>query len=141
MGNEMRALLDTNVLLDWLLDREPWKADANRIAQQIGEDKLICIVAATTVTNLFYVARRLIGQDKAMALVAKCLNLLEVWPVDHPALSAALQMTGSDFEDNVQIAVAQVAADCIVTRDETGFRHSPIRVFSPHDFLALLSAK
>jgi hypothetical protein len=121
------------------LKREPWKADAERIAESIAQGQLECLVAATTVTNLFYVARRVIGREAALTLVQRCLSSFEVWPVDSMALNGALALAGGDFEDNVQIVIAQNASsDCIVTRDPKGFQYAQVHVMSPTDFVASL---
>ncbi len=137
----MRAFLDTNVVCDWLLKREPWRADAEIIAQRIADGQLECLIAATTVTNLFYVARKLVGREAALSLVGHCLTSFEVWPVDSRVLRVALNQSGGDFEDNVQLIVAvDAAADCIVTRDAKGFQGASIRVLPPDQFVAELRA-
>ena len=136
---EVRVWLDTNVVCDWLLDREPWRDDASIIAELTTAGSLTCLLSATTVINVFYLARKVVGREAAQTLAAKCMRSFEVWPVDHAALTTALSLPGSDFEDNVQIAVAQIAkAGIIVTRDATGFRQSTIPVVTPSDFLRQL---
>jgi predicted nucleic acid-binding protein len=135
----MRAFLDTNVVCDWLLQREPWRADADIIAQRIADGQLECLISATTVTNLFYIARKLVGREAALVLVGRCLSSFEVWPVDSQVLRAALAQSGGDFEDNVQLVVAiDASADCIVTRDAKGFQGASIRVLPPSQFVAEL---
>jgi predicted nucleic acid-binding protein len=57
----MRALLDTNVLLDSLLGRPPWHADADTIMRQAQPGVLDLVISALTVANLFYIGRRLVG--------------------------------------------------------------------------------
>ena len=52
----MRALLDTNIVLDVLLQRMPWQIEAEAILLAVREERLACCVAALTVTNVFYVA-------------------------------------------------------------------------------------
>ena len=67
------------------------------------------------------------GNDQALQVVARCLREFGV-PATHSAvLEAALGQPRPDFEDTVQIASAEaIGLDCIVTRDPTGFRHSPL---------------
>jgi predicted nucleic acid-binding protein len=135
----MRVLLDTNVVCDWLLKREPWRADAEMIARSLAAGRLECLIAATTVTNVFYIARKLVGREAALEFVSRCLSSFEVWPVDHAALAGAASLPGLDFEDNVQLMVAmQAKADCITSRDAKGFERSPIRIVSPDQLVAEL---
>lgn len=88
-------------------------------------------------TDLFYIARRTGGIDAAFTAVRDTMTAFETLPVGQETLARALALPGNDFEDNVQIACAVLAKlDAIVTRDQVGFRASPIPVLSPDDALA-----
>lgn len=54
----MRVLLDTNIVLDYLLEREPFLQDAEALFQAIGSEQVVGYVTATTLTDIFYIARR-----------------------------------------------------------------------------------
>ena len=54
----LRVLLDTNVVLDWLLDRKPWSDDALPLWQARDTGRLITYISASAVTDIFYIARR-----------------------------------------------------------------------------------
>jgi predicted nucleic acid-binding protein len=130
----MRVLLDTNVVLDVLLGREPWLADASALWQASDDGRLTGFITATTLTDIFYVARRLADLARARQAVQVCLAAFEIVPVDRAALERAQQMRGPDFEDNVQIACAEAGRlDAIVTRDGVNFATSPIPIWSPAD--------
>ena len=136
----MKVLIDTNVILDVLLKRTPWVADAKAVWQAHEQHRIQGFVIATSITNLFYIARKLKGQPVALQCVLKCLAAFEVLPVDAHVLNDASTMPGSDFEDNVAIGCAVSAGlDVIVTRDSTGFVHSPVPAASPAELLARLA--
>jgi len=127
-----RVLLDTNVVLDVLLRREPWLADAIAIWQAVDDGQLAAFITATTLTDIFYVARRLTDLARARQSVQICLDAFEITAVDRAALERAQHLSGLDFEDNVQIACAEASAlDAIVTRDMDNFAASPIALWSP----------
>jgi predicted nucleic acid-binding protein len=134
-----RILLDTNVVLDALLERDPWVAEARAIWDAHLRYRISAHITATSLTDIFYVSRRLRDRGKAWLAVGACLDQLYILPVDLPVLQSAARIGDGDFEDHLQIA-ASVAAhlDAIVTRDPSGFRHSPIPVLSPAEFVALL---
>lgn len=71
----MSGLVDVNVLLDVLLNRSPWAVDARGIWRANHTGRFRGFVAATAVTNLFYIARRLAGKERAMQCVAQCLAI------------------------------------------------------------------
>ena len=134
-----RILLDTNVVFDALLERDPWVAEAKAIWEAHLQYHISAHITATSLTDIFYVSRRLRGREKAWIAVGTCLDQLYILPVDLPVLQAAARIGDGDFEDHLQIALSIAAnLDAIVTRDPSGFRHSPIPVLSPAEFLALL---
>ncbi len=133
------VLLDTNILLDVLLLRTPWVQQASAIWQANDEGRIRCYVNASTVTDVFYIARRAVGTDAAHEAVDTCLKSFEICTVDRNALQQALQLPGNDFEDNLQIACATLnGLEAIVTRDHSGFQAATIPVLSPDEFLATL---
>jgi predicted nucleic acid-binding protein len=135
----MRILLDTNVLLDVLLKRDPWVTQSSAVWQAHDEGQVSAHVMACAITDIFYVARRLVGLQTAQAAARLCLQTFEICTVDHQALEQAQALAGSDLEDNLQIACANLAnLDAIVTRDKTDFKASAIPVLSPAELLTQL---
>lgn len=129
----MKVLIDVNVVLDVVLNRLPWAPDALRIWQAIHHGRIHGYLAATGVTNLFYIARRSRGAA-AILDVRHCLSAFSVLTVDHAVLHAAAGLPG-DFEDNVSIRCAVGGGiDFIITRDPRGYIHSPVTAVSPADF-------
>jgi predicted nucleic acid-binding protein len=135
----MKVLIDVNVALDVILERQPWLDDSKKVWDACHEARVVGHLIATAVTNIFYVSRRLIGTEKARAAVRICLVTFEIIPVGRDELEEADSMAGSDLEDNVSLACALAAGlDAIVTRDPRGFAGSPVPVLSPAELLAQL---
>lgn len=134
MSKKLRVLLDTNVVLDVLLERQPWLTNATAIWKAVDEGLISATIAASTLTDIYYVATRAKSVALAKKAVALCLEAFEIGTVDRYVLERACLLPGLDFEDNVQIACAEVSrCDAIVTRDLTGFADSPIAVWSPEE--------
>lgn len=135
----MRVLLDTNILLDVLLDREPWAADARKLWQAHEEGRLTGAITATTLVNIFYVARRLVGNDRARLGVRLCLSTFELLAVDRAACERADTLEGADFEDNLQIACATLGKiEAVVTRDACEFEKAGLKAHTPAELLGML---
>ena len=135
----IRVLLDTNVVLDALLDRQPWNVEARAIWQAHLDDQIAAHVTATAVTDVFYVARRHAGRDQAWRAVRACLDQLYLVAVGATELQAAATLGGRDFEDGLQIACAAAARlDAIVTRDPAGFEGSTVEPVEPAELLSRL---
>ena len=136
----MRVLLDTNVLLDAILQRSPWHNEADAILQAEQQGQVDCAVATLSLATVFYVARKVVGTATARAAVQKSLAAFIILPVDRQALLDVDAMPGSDFEDNILIAAASAALlDAIITRNVADFAHSPIPVWEPGELLKRLS--
>ena len=138
----MRVLLDTNVVLDRVLEREPWFGDSTAFWQLIRQLEIRGIVPASAVTDVFYVVRRQTNLAVADHAVRECLNSFEIWTVDRTVLEQAAALPGSEFEDNVQIVCAlQAGVEAIVTRDAEGFRLAPLPVLTPQEAVERLQAE
>ena len=135
----MRVLLDTNVVLDYLLNRMPWADHAQVIWQAHEAGRLNAHIAATTLTDIFYIVRKGLGLDLAWTGVHTCLDQLIVVGVDLPDLRSACSFSGRDFEDNLQLACAvNIGAQYIITRDPAGFADASIPVVSSEEMANLL---
>ena len=134
-----RVLLDTNVVLDVLLDR-PLHADASAAVWAAVETGAAeGMLAAHAVTTIHYLIRKEIGNVKAARTISAILRVLGVAFVDGAVIQEALQLPLSDFEDAVTAAAARVAGcECIVTRDPKGYRGSPVRSLTPEAVMPLL---
>jgi predicted nucleic acid-binding protein len=134
-----RVLLDTNVVLDVLLDRKPHAAASAAVWAAIEAGAAEGLLAAHAVTTIHYLLRRELGMAKARRTLGAMLRVFGVAPVDGAVIQDALRSPGGDFEDAVTAAAARLAAcDLIVTRDPKGFRHPPVPVLTPESAAPLL---
>ena len=136
----MRVLIDTNIVLDFLLQREPFFQDAELLFQAIDAGQLIGYVTATTLTDIFYISRKHTRSvEQARQAVSETLIAMVICPIDRAVLESAFNSGLVDFEDAVQIfgAVAQ-GLDAILTRDNKGFLSSPVPVLSIQELLQQL---
>jgi predicted nucleic acid-binding protein len=135
-----RILLDTNVILDILLQRAPWVATAAVVWQAAIGGRLNACVTASSFTDIFYIARKLVGPPAARAAVRDCLDVLTVLPVERTDLETDHASPLADFEDAVQLACAvRQGMNALVTRDPNGFPNAPLAVWSPADLVAKLT--
>ncbi|MGH9674575.1 MAG: PIN domain-containing protein [Bryobacteraceae bacterium] len=134
-----RILFDANVVLDVLLDRQPY-VEASAAAWAAVETGVSeGMLAAHAVTTIHYLVRKEMGPIKAKRIIAAILRVFGIAVVDSVVVQAALQLPLSDFEDAVTAAAARLAGcECIVTRDPKGFRGSPVLSLTPEAVTPLL---
>ena len=103
-------MVDTNVVLDLLLDRTPHAMNAAQIFSLIERNVIAGCLGATTLTTVHYLASKVVGSQKARREIRKLLRLFEVAPVNRAVLEAALEAEGfRDFEDAVLHEAARQA--------------------------------
>lgn len=137
----MRWLLDVNVVLDVLADRDPWAEHSARVLEAVETGRAVGGLAAHTVTTLHYLLSTHRSHDVAREHTRLLLRLFEIVPVDEDRLLQALDLRLPDFEDAVQAACAQKwGADALVTRNEGDFEGAGLEVLSPVTLLARLDA-
>jgi predicted nucleic acid-binding protein len=136
----IQVLFDTNVLLDAVLAREPFLADAAFLLEAVEAGQLVGIISATTITDIYYlVGRQTKSKTTAITAVMQLMALMEVGMVDRTILEQAISLNFADFEDAIQVACAiALGVDAIVTRDLDGFAESPVLVLSPADLRSRL---
>lgn len=132
-------LLDTNVVLDILLERQPWVADGEALWDAHENRQIQAFLTASAVTDIFYICRKIVGSNRARLLVRSCLKNLAIIAVDGEVLARADALPMDDFEDALQLACAERhGVDAIVTRDAAGFSGSKILVLAPQELIARL---
>jgi predicted nucleic acid-binding protein len=119
----MRVLFDTDVVLDLVLDREPFADAAADIFTLHQEGQVLGHISGITVVNVFYVTRKSKGLIGAKKAVEELLATLSICPVDQLVLENAHRLTFSDYEDAVQHACATASGlEAIVTRNLADYK-------------------
>jgi len=128
----MRVLIDTNVVLDFLQDREPFVDDAAKLFAKIDAGEIEGFISAITITNIYYIIRKVSGEIAAQDAIVQILTDLQICAVDKGILEQAIALNFQDFEDAVQCACGIAnEVDAIITRDISGFVNAGILVIAP----------
>lgn len=138
----MKILFDTNVVLDLLLDREPFAKTAADLFVRVERGELTGLLGATTITTLHYLAAKVVGVGQARQAIEKLLLLFEIAPVNRAVLATALRLEFNDFEDAVlHEAGRHAGAQGIVTRNPRDFKQANLSVYSPEELIRALAAQ
>jgi predicted nucleic acid-binding protein len=138
----VRLLIDIDVALDVILEREPWVTEAALLLSAIQQGRAEGYLAGHTLPTIYYIVREN-RKDRAVAnaAVSKLLRIFEVVAVEKADFHSALGLAFTDFEDAVQTACAiKVAADYIVARNTRDFKKSPIPAIPAGAALAAIQA-
>lgn len=133
----MKILIDTNVVLDMLLNRAPFSINAYQIFLMSYNRKIEGFISSTSATDIFYLANRTLkNKDTVYELFSDLQQILKFATVDETTIIQALQKRWKDFEDCVQkVCEIQNNCDYIITRNVKDFSNSQISVLLPEEFL------
>ena len=135
----MRILIDTNVILDIVLDREPFVEHAMLLFKTAYERRIQMFMTATTVTDLYYITRKEKGKATALSFIKEMIHFVDVISVDKNIILEALSSGIPDFEDAIQVCSAnKEEITTIVTRNEKDFMMCDLNIQSPKAFLQTL---
>jgi len=139
----MIVLLDTNIIMDALQERQPFDVDAKEILLRAQNAEFTCYITANAVTDIFYLYRRARDMKSARQVLSFLLETYKILTVTHEDCVNAMSIPIEDFEDALVSACATKAeADYIISRDDK-FLHgkSPVKVIEPKEFLNKLVRK
>jgi len=137
----MRVLLDTNIILDVVLAREPFAEDSVQILKLHEQGAIEAYIAAITPINVFYVTRKLKGRKEAQRAIELILSSLLVCTLNDSVLEQAYKLPFGDYEDAVQHASKTASGlDAIVTRDSKDYQNATLPVLSPAELLIKLQS-
>ncbi|MCI8566753.1 MAG: PIN domain-containing protein [Lachnospiraceae bacterium] len=138
----MRVLVDTNIILDYLLEREPYEKPAKRIIEACQKKQVFGCIAAHSVTNIFFILRKAFSIQERREVLLNLCKLFDVEGIDIYKLQNALRNEQfQDFEDCLQMECAKkFHADYIVTRNPGDFKYSSIKCIEPERFCELLNS-
>ena len=134
-----RILIDTNVLLDYLLTREPFYEDAKNVILSCVEGKTKGCIAAHSIPNMFFILRKDYNTRERREVLSNLCSIFDVEGIDKAKLLAGLENEDfSDFEDCLQMECAKAyGAEYIVTRNVSDYAQSEVRAITPKDYLKL----
>jgi predicted nucleic acid-binding protein len=136
----MVILVDTNIILDCLTLRKPFEVESGLILQYCSEGKITGCIAAHSITNSFYILRKMFAATERKRLLFELCGFMEIANVEKSHVLNALQNEKfDDFEDCVQLECAKaVRAEYVVTRNPDDYINSDIPAISPRELLALV---
>jgi predicted nucleic acid-binding protein len=135
----MKLLIDTNVILDMILKREPFYKDAIDVLELVKQDGVQEYVSASAVTDIYYIAYRTLRDRKqVLQLMKELFVIVNVAGVTQQEIQKALELTWNDFEDSVQYAVALLQEmDGIVSRNAKDYEDTEIQVLAPKEAIKM----
>ena len=139
----MDLLIDSNVILDRILKRQPFFESAKNVFKLSKKADINLKMSASSVTDVYYIAyRTLKDRTQVRALLADVLNVVKIVSVTEENIHYAFNLDWKDFEDAVQYSVAlSNGIDAIITRNMKGFSQAEVKICTPEEIINFIDTK
>jgi len=132
----VKVLLDTNIIIDHALQRQPFWEASEQILAAIEQKQIEGYISASTFSDLYYIIRRARGRDWALTYLNNLITFCQIATVNHSAIAMALTANFRDFEDAIQSAKAVLnQLDALVTRNPQDFPVIIPRILTPEQLI------
>lgn len=134
-----RILIDTNVLLDYLLTRKPFYEEAKKVMLTCTEGNTKGCIAAHSISNMFFILRKDYDAKERREILSGLCTIFDIEGIDKNKLLLGLRNEDfSDFEDCLQMECAKAyGAEYIITRNIADYKMSEVKAILPEDYLKL----
>lgn len=132
--------MDTNVVIDFLADREPFSLHAARLFDLTIDGKVRIYVSAVSYNNIYYILRQSLTNNATIKLLEELAEMTEIADVTKSIIKQSLKTDFKDYEDAIQYycALSIPKIDFIVTRDTKDFKKSALSVLTPAEAIFAL---
>ena len=136
-----KVLIDSDVILDFFFDREPFSENTAQIFSLCESKKIKGYVTPVICSNLYYLLRQTAKHDKVIRVLSQLMIILDVLSMDRDIVLQALGSRFKDFEDALQnfSAIKSGIIDVILTRNTKDYAKSDIGVLTPESYLKTLT--
>lgn len=129
--------IDTDVIIDFIIDRQPFSREAAQVFILIDQKKVKGYTSALCYSNLYYVLSKYASHKKGITMLNELSELVGILKVDDDIIKASLASDFKDFEDAIQYYTAQEykKIDVIITRNIKDYKKSSLPVMTPETFM------
>lgn len=137
-----KILIDTDVILDFFFDRQPFSKNAAIIFSLCENKQIEGFVTPVIISNTYYLLRRTAKHEKIIEKLKLLVKITSILDMNTKVVENALNSNFHDFEDALQnfSAINNGKIDAIITRNVKDFKKSTIGIFTPENYIKLINA-
>ncbi|MFM6013799.1 MAG: PIN domain-containing protein [Dolichospermum sp.] len=136
----MKILIDTNIIIDNALEREPFWNASEQVLSLIEKGTIAGYISASTFSDLYYIIRKARGRDWTLTYLKQLITFCQIATVNQAAIIMAFTTNFQDFEDSIQYSSAVVnQLDAIITRNPQDFPIITPRIITPEQLIVELT--
>jgi predicted nucleic acid-binding protein len=136
----VKVLLDTNIIIDDALEREPFWDASEQVLSLIEKGTIVGYISASTFSDLYYIIRKARGRDWTLTYLTQLVTFCQIATVNQTVITMAFTTNFKDFEDAIQYSTAVVnQLDGIITRNPQDFPVVTPRIITPEQLIEELT--
>jgi predicted nucleic acid-binding protein len=136
----VKILIDTNIIIDNALEREPFWNASEQVLSLIEKGTIAGYISASTFSDLYYIIRKARGRDWTLTYLKQLITFCQIATVNQAAIIMAFTTNFQDFEDSIQYSTSVVnKLDAIITRNPQDFPIVTPRIITPEQLIAELT--
>ena len=137
-----KLFIDSDVLLDLLLDREPFSEDIATLIEKSIESEVKLYTSLLSIANMHYIIGRLENKNKADKKIQKILKIVSIENLGQTVIDQASQSKFKDFEDSIQnFCAVESGHKIIITRNTKDYKESKLSILTPKEYLAKIRSE
>jgi predicted nucleic acid-binding protein len=134
----IKAYIDCSILLDWLLNREPFSSYSAKIVELTENKKILSLVSPLTLANSYYIITKEINKKIGDEFISDCLRIFSVIGITSKNVEKAVFNRYKSFEDDIHASIAaENNVDYFVTRNKKDFKSEKFKVLDAEEFLKI----
>jgi predicted nucleic acid-binding protein len=133
-----KVYLDCNILIDWLVDREPFSYFASKIIEFSEKKEIVSFVSALTLANTYYLVSNELGKKVAGGFLKDASTLFRFAGMSEEVIRKSIQNRYKDFEDDLHYYTAiETNLDYLITRNKKDYKSDNILVVDSEEFVKI----
>ena len=131
-----RVYIDCNILLDWLLRREPYSFYATQLISLTEKKEIESYVSPLTLANAHYIIKKMLNEKVADQFTKDSLSLFRIADITADIVQKAISNKYHDFEDDLHYFTAvNNSIEFLITRNIKDFRQEKIKIMDAENFI------
>lgn len=131
-----KIFVDSDVIIDFFTDREPFANPASRIFELNELDYMQIYISTVSLNNIYYIVRKHLGHKRTVPIIEELVEITEIVGTTKKEIVQALKNDFKDFEDSIQYSSALTikGIEAIITRNTKHYVNSSIAIFTSENF-------
>jgi len=129
-------LIDSDVILDFFFDRQPFSKYSTYVLGQCELKKLNGFITPVIISNVYYLLTKNATHRRVIKKLNQLLTFTDILIIDKQVILKSMNSGFNDFEDALQNYASEDSGiiDIIITRNTKDYQKSELSVMTPEMF-------